>query len=116
MRWLAFWLLVAIKVSAQNLIVPVVAYTAANIADGITTTHFPPNVYEKWSPELYGRRPTTLSYFGPAFGIEAGQVLLAWKLRNSRHKWIRVAGQVQLWYGVGSHASGFAWNMAHGYY
>ena len=85
-------------------------YTAANVADGLSTISCP-TCTEHGSPYLYGQHPTATSYFFPAFGIEAAQVFLAWKLGRSRHKVVRFLGRAQLWAGCGAHATGFVLNM-----
>lgn len=85
-------------------------YTVANVADGITTVSCP-TCTEYGSPYLYGTHPTARSYFLPAFGIEAAQVFVAWKLGRSRHKVLRFVGHAQLWAGCGAHATGFVLNL-----
>jgi hypothetical protein len=92
------------------------AYSAANLADGITTVrnshdHFIEQPFPRGSQELLGRYPTTLRYTVVMGAMEMGSVLLAHRLERSDSRFLRILGHSLILTATVAHADGAIHNV-----
>lgn len=92
------------------------AYSAATLADGITTArnshdHFIELPFPRGSQQLLGRYPTALRYAAVMGGIELGSALLAHPLERSNSRFLRILGHTMMLTGTLAHANGAIHNL-----
>lgn len=86
-------------------------YTAANLADGITTVrnihhHLAEMPFPQGGQQLLGPHPTALRYSFVMGGIEVGSALLAHRLERSDTRFLRGLGHGLMLLGTGTHGYG----------
>jgi len=127
-RFLAVLLLISLSAAAQEpqrfskskFWTEALTYSIANAGDGYTTVAAPAHHsstlndgsvivfrrYEGWSPWLYGKYPTPLRYSLVAGGIQAGTMLLSYRLQHCQSRTLRVIGHGLMLGGTAIHSSG----------
>lgn len=92
------------------------AYTAANIADGITTVRgvqrgFTEASFPRGASEFLGRRPGAARYTLTMGGMQAAAAFASYRLQHSHSRVLRMIGHSIMAEGIVDHTSGFVNNL-----
>jgi len=92
------------------------AYTAANVADGITTVRgvrrgFTESSWPRGSAELLGSRPGIARYTATMGALELGAAFASYRLQHSHNRYLRTLGHSLMFEGTVEHTIGFANNL-----
>jgi hypothetical protein len=93
-----------------------VAYTAANIVDGVTTVRgvrrgFTESSWPRGSAELLGLRPGIARYTATMGAVELGAAFASYRLQHSQNRYLRMLGHSLMFEGTVEHTVGFASNL-----